>query len=341
MPEPMIADWPVSAERRAKGLYWERAWNLVSGCTPVSRACDHCWAARESAMREHNPNPKISDRHRGLTDHKSFAGDLTTTPRFNGRIRINEAALQLPMRTRKPAVWSIWTDLFHPDVPFEFAVKAFCVMDYCRHHTFLVCTKRPERMLEFAHEVEIGMLYMAGKDDPTGRDGGWDSWPLPNVIPGTTIEDQRTSARCAYLVQVPAYRRFLSMEPLLGDVRLNTGIYSLGDGLWTGTRITGGNIHWITAGGESGPGARELHPAWIRRVRDQAEAAGIPFHFKQWGEWLPWGQFGNRVLQCHHQKTVQDPDLGDFRTYRVTKKKAGRLLDGVLHDEFPAPVEAR
>lgn len=340
---------------------------MVQGCSPISQACEHCWAARESAMREQNPNPKISDRHRGLTSYPKYAGDYVGPPRFNGTVRVNEEALQLPMRTRKPAVWSIWTDLFHEDVPFEFVTKAFCVMDYCRHHTFLICTKRPHRLDEFATEVDIGMPYMADEDDPTGREGGWESWPLPNVIIGTTAENSDTAfERVPYLVRTPAARRFISMEPLMGPV-------DFGDFIIETVWVQGDDgealkdigpaenaIHWITAGGESGPGARPSNPRWVRSVRDQCAEWGIPFHFKQWGEWAQSkdhpDHVGRRDMQdvgCFQEYATRvGGDIlpagafergcvcggGQVHMVRAGKKKTGRLLDGVLHDAFPEPV---
>ncbi|KKK66235.1 hypothetical protein LCGC14_2966150 [marine sediment metagenome] len=124
-------------ERVDKGLWWDRAWSLVSGCTPVSEACDHCWSARETHMRAKNPNAKVAGRNRGLT---------TSAGKFKGAVRVNEDLLDLPLRTRKRTVWSVWTDLFHEKVPDEFVALTWQMMADCPQHIFIVCTKRPERM---------------------------------------------------------------------------------------------------------------------------------------------------------------------------------------------------
>lgn len=125
-------------------------------------------------------------------------------------------------------------------------------------------------------------------------------WPV-NAWAGATVEDQRRAdERIPALLRVPARVRFLSCEPLLGGLDLDPS-----------------GIHWVIAGGESGPGARPSHPDWFRSLRDQCTAADVPFHFKQWGEFAPSGDgFGTNVR-------------------RVGKHAAGRLLDGVEHNDYP------
>ncbi|MBB5411858.1 protein gp37 [Paraburkholderia sp. HC6.4b] len=170
-------------------------------------------------------------------------------------------------------------------------------------------------------------------------------WPWPNVWLGATIVNQEEADRdIPKLFAVPASVRFLSMEPLLGPVDL-----AQAGALWSdmnnniiyapARNLRG--IDWLIAGGESGPDARPMHPEWARSLRDQCAAAGVPFLFKQWGEWLPVetdedsyataDDGSKRELDGRFRMT----ELGEQRFFRTGKKTAGRLLDGRTHDEFP------
>ncbi|QOV95238.1 phage Gp37/Gp68 family protein [Novosphingobium sp. ES2-1] len=202
----------------------------------------------------------------------------------------------------------------------------------------------PRRHPAFRMVGEWGASIM---DAPTI--GGFEQWPVPNVWLGVSVEDQtRADERIPDLLATPAAVRFLSCEPLLGPVDLmHVDIGAYMNGL-TGraaheydpvcrwplikpfyhmqSGLTSPGIDWVIAGGESGPGARPMHPDWARSLRDQCAAAGVPFHFKQWGEWAPRDIFD---------------DVAGLTTQivRVGKKRAGRLLDGVEHNGFPGQVE--
>lgn len=152
------------------------------------------------------------------------------------------------------------------------------------------------------------------------------STPWANVWIGSTDRD------IPKLLAVPAAKRFLSMEPLLGPVNLS--------GLLDG-------INWVIVGGESGPGARPMHPDWPRRLRDQCQAVGVPFLFKQWGEWtgpanpIPGASLGDEMrrgsVQLLHAPGNQEGFFrrGDAFVRRIGKQAAGRVLDEILHDGFP------
>lgn len=159
-------------------------------------------------------------------------------------------------------------DLFHESVPYEWIDQVWGVMSLAPRHTFQVLTKRADRM----HEI---VPRLAARHRPP--DGS--RWPLPNVWLGVSVEDQRrANERIPLLLRTPAAVRWLSCEPLLGDVT----VFSI-DGpvdIHPGQQSP---LHWIVAGGESGPRARAMHPEWARSLRDQCAAAGVPFHFKQWG----------------------------------------------------------
>jgi len=206
------------------------------------------------------------------------------------------------MRGRPEGGWFVnsMSDLFHKEVPFNFIDKVFAVMAHCPQHTFQILTKRPERMAEYF-----------SKNGP----------PLPNVWLGTSVESADVLHRIDELRECPASVRFLSLEPLIGDL----GTINL-DG-----------IHWVIVGGESGPGARPMHPNWARSLRDQCVAAGVPFFFKQWGSLFPC-EDKHRLVQSGHYCDVSHcwRGPGEGVAYkRIGKHKAGRLLDGRTWDEFP------
>lgn len=134
------------------------------------------------------------------------------------------------------------------------------------------------------------------------------------------------SERLFYLMMTPAAKRFISFEPMLGPVEIPIG---------PGTNT----IHQIICGGESGPGARPMHPDWVRSLRDQCQAAGVPFFFKQWGAFIPYEKqvWGNQYFSQNDDIMLSDEHefKNDVEFVRVGKKKAGRMLDGRTWDEYP------
>lgn len=243
--------------RISKGMYWDRAWSLVRGCTKVSEGCRHCWAEQESHMRTFNPNEKIKAQYSGLTD-----GD----GRFNGQIRLMENNLDLPLRVKKPTVWAVWNDLFHEDVTNDFIYRALRIIRDCERHTFLVLTKRPERMKQVIKKFQF--LHSG-------------FWPLPNVFLGVTAENQeQADKRIPILLQTPAAVRFVSVEPMLRPVSL-AGFDGKTYRPWLDSVAWKVDINWVICGSESGPKRRPAKIDWIRSLRDQCEAAEVPFFLKQ------------------------------------------------------------
>ena len=177
--------------------------------------------------------------------------------------------LELPLRWRRPRRIFVnsMSDLFHDDMPLDYVRRVFEVMRRASWHQFQVLTKRAERLAQLAAELR---------------------WP-DNVWIGVSVESERFVARIDALRPVPAAVRFLTLEPLLGQLPALD---------WHG-------IDWAIVGGESGPGARPLDPAWVRDLREQCCAAGVPFFFKQWGG--------------------------------VRKKTTGRMLVERTWDELPLP----
>ncbi len=299
-----------------------KVWNPVTGCTKVSPGCDNCYAE-------------------------------TVTNRFHGGhfevVRLHSNRLDEPLHWKKPRM--IFTcsmgDLFHSAVPWDFIFKVFEVMRKCPQHTFQILTKRPGRMAYFADWIEGSII----------------DWPS-NVWAGTSVESAKYLPRLDVLARVPAKVRFVSVEPLLGPVDLKPWLQCLecGHPKWSHqddlrTIIPGhyfNGLSWVIVGGESGPKARPAHPDWIRQIRDDCQAAGVPFFLKQWGEWTPgenvertqgivrtaswfidqWS-YDREDLAYEDGLIDDEPDL-----YRVGKKAAGAVLDGREWREMPNEHQA-
>jgi len=209
---------------------------------------------------------------------------------------------------------------------------------------WLLLTKRPENIMDFVPE-----LWKHG------------FWPA-HVLPGTSIEDQATAdKRIPLLLQIPAPVRFVSAEPLLGPVNAERYMYDSGYYCWNCGYEPSGNIHkynlftcaqcgavwdgthyinWVIVGGESGPHARPMRPDWARSLRDQCQNAGVPFFFKQQGEWLPFSEWPNGYHGWTKAYSFDPSYNGRPDMVRVGKKAAGRLLDGREWNEYPAAVTA-
>jgi protein gp37 len=170
-------------------------------------------------------------------------------PRYhNGfRVTLHHDFIDLPARWRKSRLVFVnsMSDLFHEQVPVDFIKGVFETMRNTPQHRYQVLTKRAERLVELAPSLE---------------------WP-PNVWMGVTVENQDYTCRVDLLRRVPAYVRFLSIEPLIGPI----------------TDLPLHDLHWVIVGGESGPGARPMDPEWVRRLRAICLGAEVPFFFKQWG----------------------------------------------------------
>jgi protein gp37 len=325
------------------GIEWTDAtWNPVTGCTRVSAGCDHCYAVgvtrRLAAM--------------GQGKYVGLVGE--GKGHFNGVVRCHEDVLEAPLKWRKPRTVFVnsMSDLFHKRVPFEFVDRVFAVMALTPQHTYQILTKRPERMREYLEGLTVDNGPNPDRWDAarrpfyeaaTGRErerigvmGAYPRWPLPNVWLGTSVEDQAAAdARIPHLLECPAAVRFLSCEPLLGAVDL--------DPCWLDCDLPctaceepaceHGRIDWVIVGGESGPGARPMHPDWVRGIRDQCVGARVAFFFKQHGDWMS--------TRDAHAAGVIGSDVGfpwgrmQPQMCRVGKKKAGRLLDGREWNEMP------
>lgn len=351
--------------RNADGSQGKR-WDIVTGCTKVSTECKHCFAEREWARFSKTPGTRYHGRK--FSDVQTHPEDLT-----------------LPMKVRKPTTYFVAPrgDLFHKSVPFDFIDKALAVMALSERHTFLILTKRAERMHEYfatrpvTEMVGIEAEAISGLDRYHNNAPRW-PWPLQNVWLGVTAGDQNTAnERIPLLLQIPAALRYVSVEPMVGPVALTrirvsddhyidalNGYQEQGhpNDIWPLDKT----LDWVIVGGESGfaEGIRPMHPQWVTDLRDQCIAAGVPFMFKQWGEWVPrsdcYHTFEDgsdcasldpgctrwpRVIRLTYagtdgrrlENTCTTGD--DAFVQRVGKQFAGRLLNGVVWDQMPKTAE--
>lgn len=316
-------------------IEWTDAtWNPITGCSVVSPGCTNCYAMRLAGTRlKHHPSRK------GLTDN-SKAG-----PVWNGTVRFNEEWLDQPLRYTRPRLIfpCAHGDLFHESVPFAWIDRCFAVMALADRHRFQVLTKRSDRLLEYMSvdfdkplaecvEARVGAQAMEiaasrGEDVWAPYWDAWWTWPMPHIWLGVSVEDQaRANERIPKLLRTPAAVRWVSAEPLVGPVDiaqyLELGNLDMG--------IGSPGVDWVVAGGESGPATRPIrpmHPDWARSLRDQCAATDTAFFFKQWGDWVSVSEVEGDGPHHHFE------DGATVR--RVGKKKAGRTLDGVIHDGMP------
>ena len=303
------------------GIEWTDAtWQATHGCSIVSPGCTNCYAMKMASRLERMGQAAYT----GLTQ-QTKAGAV-----WNGNVRAaSDHALTQPMRWKKPRRIFVdsMADLFAEDVEDAWINRAFAIMALCPQHTFQVLTKRPERMRDYIgtrsgdwqivlpdafppgtlpitqNDVHrhIGQVAKFSYDPPTP------AWPLQNVWLGTSVEDQqRADERIPHLLATPAAIRFLSCEPLLGEIDLTsiptshreqvadtphsvwrtvsalTGESGHGSTLgptWTGRK--GAHIDLVIAGGESGPNRRRVNLDHMRSLRDQCAIAGVAFFGKQ------------------------------------------------------------
>ena len=309
------------------------SWNVCRGCSRVSRGCENCYAERIAARFS-----KV-----GLP-YRRFAAMTPRGPRWTGRVELIESKLEEPLRRKRPTLYFVnsMSDLFHENLADQSILEVMAVMRMCTRHLFIVPTKRAKRMCDLLNSDRFRVHPKS---------------PCPNVWLGISAEDQATAdERIPWLLKTPAAVRLVSLEPLLGPIDLTRYI---------------GAISWCVMGGESGPGARPSHPDSFRRIRDDCQAAGVPFFFKQHGAWLHHSQEAHLPGLYTDELSLEAGDyhqhLGDLgrlrspkkgsgphlagelyhksiesfiwpdgtKSFRVGKTAAGRLLDGRTWDEMP------
>ena len=211
---------------KSKIEWTESTWNPVSGCNKISRGCDNCYAERMAKRLQ----------------------AMGTRGYENGfEVTLQKHTINKPLTMKKPQMIFVnsMSDIFHKEIPDEYIIEIFEVMNQAHWHTFQVLTKRPERLEKIAHKLK---------------------W-TDNIWMGVTVEANEYVARVDYLRDIDAKIKFLSIEPLIDSV----------------DRLNYNGIDWVIVGGESGYGARAMREEWATEVRDRCKDADIPFFFKQWG----------------------------------------------------------
>ncbi len=258
----------------------DKVWNPVVGCSKVSMGCNQCYAERWAARMVHNP--KVQHLYKNVVEQG----------KWTGKLYLNKNALDKPLNWIKPSRIFVnsMSDLFHKNVPRRFVDDVFSVMQNCPQHRFLILTKRPENIQQ--------KLYAFTEERPCRVLGGGDC--LPNVGIYVSCENQEMlDKRVPLMLKTPFAWYGVSIEPMLGPIDMSSHLSQL---------------NHVIAGGESGPGARPMHPDWVRSLRDQCVEADVPFFFKQWGEYKLMESIGR---------------------YTKGKKLNGRMLDGRYWDEMP------
>ncbi|HEY3348083.1 MAG TPA: phage Gp37/Gp68 family protein [Nitrospirota bacterium] len=290
---------------------------LTTGCTKASAGCANCYAERMHKRLQGMGHADYQQEFSEVRLHPSNLVKIAKLP-AGKRVFVNSMS-----------------DLFHEHVPFSFIFIVFKEMAKRPDVTFQILTKRAERMSEFFERCKkCGDEFLEGRTD------------IPkNIWLGVTVEDQqRADERIPHHLSVPAAVRFVSIEPMLGPVNLPT-CTGRSDCKLNG--IDGhsdkplGGLNWVICGGETGPGARPMHPDWVRTLRDQCTEAAVPFFFKGWGEWAPGSQVPHLSTAYMSKNKWRDygPEGGEYNTggfwCNVGKKAAGRTLDGRTWEEFP------
>ncbi|MBL8471386.1 MAG: phage Gp37/Gp68 family protein [Rhodocyclaceae bacterium] len=327
----------------------DHTFNPWYGCQRVSPGCDHCYAegwAKRSGLVHWGP---AAERRRSSPAY------------WRQPLRWNEAAKRAGVRAR--VFCASLADVFDRAVPPAWRADLFALIAMTPHLDWLVLTKRIGNAAEM-----IAAARLCEGEDVFYHD------PIRNIWLGATVVNQAEADRdIPKLLATPAAKRFLSIEPMLGPVeldRIQVQTFPMAAGYIDALRghrflesaYTGGGrpladdppdmptLNWVICGGESGRGARPMHPDWVRSLRDQCARSSVPFLFKQWGEWTDgqnvdvhvgvvqtasfingqWYYYCEDLASCDGHRD-DEPD-----SYRIGKRLAGRLLDGTLHHNFPA-----
>lgn len=306
--------------------------NHWAGCTKVSPACDNCYAERMAGRLWQVQWGAGAARRQFISARDMLEALDRKAQRIGKKLRVFHNSL---------------SDMFDNEVPDGWRMDAFKIMADTPNLQHLVLTKRIGNVRHYTQHDGLAFDLMG--------DG--------SVWLGVTVVNQEEADRdIPKLLAVPAVKRFLSIEPMLGPINIEPYLLSTYDKAAHDDQMVPGlpttdRLDWIIVGGESGPGARPMHPDLVRSVRDQCDAAGVPFLFKQWGEWGPDWEGAETCGSCGGSKfdfinsygecgrcgvdswVAAEKPLDSPR--RVGKKTAGRLLDGRTHDGFPATQDAK
>ena len=303
--------------------------NPVRGCSHCSPGCDHCYAERVAARLARIPNTA-----------RAYAGLVDVNGKWTGRFTVSLDTLDaLSVKPRRIFVGSM-CDLFHENLPYNLFLWIVEKLSRYPQHTFMLLTKRPERMKHF-------ISLTKESDTVCGL------WPLPNLWLGVTVCNQaEADAKIPALLATPAAKRFVSVEPMLGPVDLSKFLVrfrchecnfealqnvenficpSCGKEA-LGSQHFSTALNWVICGGETGPGARPMNPDWVRGLRDQCQEATVPFFLKSWGEWAPDCLCGTKKP---HPETPRPAPGHMGCMFKYGKANSGRSIDKRIWDEVP------
>jgi protein gp37 len=237
----------------------------------------------------------------GNPKYQADGDPATSGPGFGITAHPEQLALPYGWKTPRTIFVNSMSDLFHPKIPDDFIEKVFEVMKDTPRHTYQVLTKRSQRLAKIAPRL---------------------TWPK-NVWMGVSIESDSYAFRANHLREVPAEVRFISAEPLLGPL----------------PRLDLASINWLIAGGESGVGARPMHPDWVRDLRDRCVESDVAFFFKQWGAWVPNRERGALPVSVEGEFVDGTPVLAvpgaPVTMRRLGKGAAGRKIDRRVWSQMP------
>lgn len=307
--------------------YKPETWNPIIGCSKVSDGCKNCYAlnmAKRIACME---------RKNDSIDYRLvlMPGSENKQTEWNGHTILRTDKFDKPFSWKSPRMIFVCSmgDLFHEATSFEDIDEIFSVMSDDDQHIYVLLTKRPERILEF-------FTWKILNTHTNWR-------PKDNIWFGITAENQQEAKRrLPYFNLFYAAVKFVSIEPMLSEINFSE---LLSETLKWHAGGLKNCISWVIAGGESGPKARPMHPDWVRSVRDQCAAAGVPFFFKQWGEWIEKENEEEKVkretlLDINGKRYVwisrkEGAILNIKWMKKIGRKSAGDLLDGKQHHEWP------
>jgi protein gp37 len=363
----------------------EKVWNPITGCTKISPGCANCYAERMAKrLAGRCGYPAVEPFRVTLHDDMTFVEPL----KWRKPTRCFVCSMGDLFHEDVPDPWidgvfaamGLTYDIAATD-------QNNVITAFRPRHIYMLLTKRPERMRSYVqglidsdwdtlrrrfHGLAMGICDIKAKAaylphlNASMEVAEWIKDGMPGLWLGVTAENQEMAdQRIPILLQIPAAVRFVSVEPMLGPVNLRGGIYGPdwlegwdvvaepridrhGELYPEPVQVQTEKLDWVICGGESGPGARPMHPDWARSLRDQCQAAGVPYYFKQWGEWFPrdqWEYNPELILPdddiaydngpCTH---VFDSLEGSCPVHWVGKHAAGRLLDGQTWDQMPEEV---
>lgn len=308
--------------------------NLWHGCTKVHEGCDHCYAETLSKRWKRDiwgndkPRMEIKSVWNDLRKFQQLAFDAGEVHRvFIGSMM----------------------DIFEKPMPLIDSTGQPCMLAGERKITGLLRDTLFENISDGKYP-NLMLLFLTKRPSNINKyiPESWKTNPPANVMFGTSPVNQETANKLIpQLLQVKG-KKFISCEPLLGPINLqnirdDNGHLNVLQGVGFDEQLGWlplfSKIDWVIVGGESGHGARPMHPDWARSIRDQCQVAGVPFFFKQWGEYIPHCQIYNseKQIPTAAQRFFPSPHNPNKTNtyYKIGKKEAGRVLDGQEYNEFP------